>query len=281
MRSVCLRLGALCLAAAAISDQAFARAAIIDFTPTERVIDLPTPNGGRQRVLFVAPARPLGAVVMFPGGAGDVGLEGDGDVRRDDNFVVRTRALWAAKGYAVLIPDTIDHANLRGVRSSPQYAVLVGQLVAYAHAQVAGPVFLLGTSQGSIAAMNGAAHARPGAVAGVVLTESVSVMGGSGETVFDADPADVRIPALVVASSEDQCDVAPASDAQRIADALRRSPDVKVFRIAGGENHSTNPCGSLTPHGYYGIEPQVVGDITRWMAVHGVESPRRPSRTRS
>ncbi len=84
-----------------------------------------------------------------------------------DNFVVRTRALWVRRGYAVLIPDTVNRSNLRGIRSSSEYAALVEDLVDVARRQAAGPVFLLGTSQGSIAAMNGAAHAAAGTIAGV------------------------------------------------------------------------------------------------------------------
>ena len=206
---------------------------------------------------------------MLPGGAGDVGLERDGDVRHGDNFVVRTRALWNRKGYAVLVPDAIDRESLRGVRSSPAYARLVGDLVGFAHAQVAGPVFLLGTSQGSIAAMNGAAHAAPGAIAGVVLTESVSVMGGSGETVFDADPQQVRVPALVVANRDDRCDVAPPEAAPRIAAAMTGSRNVRVLMVSGGVTRSRKDCGSLTPHGYYGIEERVVDAISLWMGEQG------------
>ena len=102
--------------------------------------------------------------------------------------MVRTRDLWTALGFAVLIPDAVDGDNLRGRRSSESYADLVAKLVAFAHRQVDGPVFLLGTSQGSIAAMNGAAHLRDGQIAGLVLTESVSRLGGSHETVFSAHP---------------------------------------------------------------------------------------------
>lgn len=206
---------------------------------------------------------------MLPGGAGDVGLERDGDIRHGDNFVVRTRALWNRKGYAVLVPDAIDRESLRGVRSSPAYARLVGDLVGFAHEQVAGPVFLLGTSQGSIAAMNGAAHAAPGAIAGVVLTESVSVMGGSGETVFDADPQQVRAPALVVANRDDRCDVAPPQAAPRIAAAMTGSRNVRVLMVSGGVTRSRKDCGSLTPHGYYGIEERVVNAISLWMGEQG------------
>ncbi len=205
---------------------------------------------------------------MLPGGAGDIGLTKDGAIRHGDNFVVRTRGRWNARGYGVLIPDTIDGQNLRGVRRSPAYAQLIDRLVALAHRQGPGPVFLLGTSQGSIAAMNGAAHAAPGSIAGVVLTESVSVMGGSHETVFDADPQDVRVPALVVANRDDSCKVAPPDHAPRIAAAMTHSPDATMLSVSGGVTRSDNDCGSLTPHGYYGIEDKVVDAIARWMDGH-------------
>jgi hypothetical protein len=206
---------------------------------------------------------------MLPGGAGDVGVESDGDVRHGDNFVVRTRSMWTAQGYAVVIPDSIDRTNLRGSRSSAGYAGVVARLVTFAHAQAPGPVFLLGTSQGSIAAMNGAAHARPGSVAGVVLTESVSVQGGSHETVFDADPQDVRIPALVVANRDDACRVAPPANAVRIKQSMAHSPDASIAYVSGGQTRSGNACGSLTPHGYFGIETQVVALIASWLQAHG------------
>jgi hypothetical protein len=235
----------------------------------EHTVNLPLSDGKLQRILIVTPPHPRAAIVMLPGGSGDVGIERDGDISHDNNFVVRSRELWAARGYAVLIPDTIDRANLRGERSTPRYAQLVADLTAYARSSIAPPavlpVFLLGTSQGSIAAMNGAAHAAPGTLAGVVLTESVSVMGGSHETVFDAAPERVKIPALVVANTDDQCNVAPPGMAPRIAAAMTNSPDVKVEMVSGGTTKSAKACGSRTPHGYYGIEDRVVDLISKWM----------------
>ena len=80
----------------------------------ERVVNIPRSSGALQRVLILTPSHPRAAIVMLPGGSGDVGIEHGGDIRHDNNFVVRSRELWAARGYAVLIPDTIDGANLRG-----------------------------------------------------------------------------------------------------------------------------------------------------------------------
>ncbi|TCV96383.1 hypothetical protein EC912_102734 [Luteibacter rhizovicinus] len=233
-----------------------------------QVFNLQLQGGGSQRVLYTSPARQRATLVMLPGGSGDVGIESDGDVRHGDNFVVRTTQDWIDRGFAVLIPDALDHDNLRGLRSSPEYASLVSDLVAAAHDRADGPVFLLGTSQGSIAAMNGAAHAREGSIAGVVLTESVSIMGGSHETVFDADPARVRIPALVVANRSDQCDVAPPGEAPHILASMTHSPDKRIIYVEGGEQKSKKACGSLTPHGYYGIEQTVVGEIANWLLAH-------------
>ena len=102
-------------------------------------------------------------------------------------------------------------------------------------------------------------------IAGIVLTESVSRLGGSHETVFDAHPERVNVPALVVANSDDRCNVAPPEDADRIAAAMSGAPRVKVIRVSGGDQRSSTDCGSLSPHGYYGIEQKVVDTIAAWI----------------
>jgi hypothetical protein len=231
----------------------------------DRVLTIPTPDGGEQRALYVSPLHPRGIIVMLPGGAGDIGIGADSGIAHGDNFVVRSRALWVAAGFAVLIPDTVDDRNLRGLRSSSGYAAVVGALVTAARAQASAPVFLFGTSQGAVAAMNGAAHLRHREIAGVVLSEAVSVKGGSHETVFDAHPGEVNVPALVVANSDDRCDVAPPQNADSIAAAMTQSPALRVLRVSGGEQRSSRNCGSLSPHGYYGIEGLVVDAVVAWM----------------
>jgi hypothetical protein len=234
--------------------------------PSQHVIELLPEDGVHQRVLVFGPEKPEKAIVMLPGGSGNLGISRNGDLKHDKNFVVRTRGEWAARGYLVIIPDALEHENLRGFRSSSRYAIVVDALLAFAKDQTSGPVFLLGTSQGSIAAVNGASHAPPGLLSGLVLTESVSKLGHSGETVFDADPADVRVPALVVANRKDACEVASPAEAPAIAKALSQSPSVQVVYVDGGVNRSRNPCGSLSPHGYYGIEPEVIDLISHWMS---------------
>jgi pimeloyl-ACP methyl ester carboxylesterase len=233
---------------------------------TIAVRDLPLEGGGHQRVLYYGPkTAPRGIIVMFPGGADDVGIELDGTIRHGDNFVVRTRELWAKRDFGVVIVDAIDRESMRGARSTGEYAAVTQQILSFAHSIAAAPVWVMGTSQGSIAAMNAAAHARRGELAGVVLTESVSVLGKSRETVFDAHPQDVRVPALVVANRDDGCWVAPPSMANEIARAMHNAPATVLFE-QGGEAKSSNACSSRSPHGYWGMDERVVDDIDRWMA---------------
>jgi hypothetical protein len=238
-----------------------------DGSKTE-VAEIAMPDGASQRVLYDAPARPRATLVMLPGGAGDIGIKAGGQLRHADNFVVRTRAAWVANGYAVIIPDAPGGIDLRGQRSSAAYGEVVDAFARFAQDRAAVPVFLLGTSQGSIAAMNGAVAAPPGLLAGMILTESVSVNGGSHETVFDARPAAVRVPALVVANRDDRCRVAPPDAAHRIAAALRNAPTVTILEVQGGLDEDGNPCGSLSPHGYDGIETIVVTKISAWIDGH-------------
>jgi pimeloyl-ACP methyl ester carboxylesterase len=237
-----------------------------DQKPADMVYDLPL-AGGQQRILYVRPPSPRGTIVMLPGGDGGVEIDTGGDFAHGKNFVVRTRDLWRAHGYAVMIPDAVDGRNMRGLRSSPQYATIIQELVRFARAKSPGPVFLLGTSQGSVAAMNGAAHLPKGELAGVVLTESVSRQSISGETVFDVAPDSVAVPALIVANRDSACRVAPAADAPRIAAAMTRAPEVKVIYVQGGVTRSSD-CGSESPHGYFGVEGTVVDAIAAWLDAH-------------
>ncbi|MFG1421579.1 alpha/beta hydrolase [Roseixanthobacter liquoris] len=221
-------------------------------------------NGEAQRLVLFSPPAPRATLVMLPGGSGKIDIRCDGTFGHPDNFLVRTRALWLARGYAVLIPDAAGNRTLRGRRSTPAYAATVRALVAVAKEQADRPVILMGTSQGSIAAMNGAATLPGGEIAALVLTESVSRLGGSGETVFDAHPEAVHVPVLVVANTDDACFVAPPQDAPKIVTQLVRSPSVRLLNLSGGMLKS-KPCGSLSPHGYFGIEDKAVGAIADWI----------------
>ena len=175
-----------------------------------------------MRVLHPAPPQPHGIVVLLPGGNGIIGLDSGGGISSGGNFLVRTRQQWVAQGFAVLLPDAPNGTSLLGQRHLPAYADAMARAIDFAHSRANLPVWLIGTSQGSTAATNGAAHlgAR---VAGAVLTSSVTGRSSGGETLFDADPAAIAVPVLVVANQRDTCTSSPPSIAPNIVAADPRA----------------------------------------------------------
>ena len=162
-----------------------------------------------------------------------------------------------------LLPGPPNGASLLGTRHTPGYLAALGAVIDYARSRVNAPVWLIGTSQGSTGAANGAAHLTP-KVAGVVLTSSVTRIGRADETVFDADPGTIAVPALVVSNSGDPCRVSPPGDGQRLLAALTRSPRKELILVQSSQFQS-DPCEALSPHGYLGIEAMVVQRIADWI----------------
>jgi pimeloyl-ACP methyl ester carboxylesterase len=214
-------------------------------------------------VLYAGPARPPAILLMFAGGDGTVSFSGGQIVHMNGNFLMRTEQLWLAQGFGFATIGS--SSSLLGQRHTPAYAAIIAAAVDYARSRGGNaPVWLVGTSMGSIAAANGAAH-LPGRVAGVVLTSSVAAQNrASGETVFDSDLGAIAIPALVVSNKGDTCPVAGPGFAPNILAALARAPKKEVIYVESNQLQS-DPCEAMSPHGYLGIEGDVVQRISTWI----------------
>lgn len=232
-------------------------------------VDLPASGGGKQRVLYMAPANPVAALIMFPGGDGVIKLGSDGTPLAGGNFLVRTRDSWVKQGMAVAIPDV--PANMRvlyGNRTTADYADDIGQIVAYVRTQTKAPIWLVGTSQGTNAAVGGASRMTKGEIAGVVLTSTLTRQGGRAElkeTVFQVNLAAINVPVLILSHTNDQCNLTPPSDGASLKAALKGSPKVEVQTASGGLPPISPPCEAKAQHGFYGIEDQVVAQISGWI----------------
>lgn len=226
------------------------------------VADIPLASGGSERVLFASPANPRAILIMFPGGSGIVDIGADG-TSSNRNFLVRTLPLWLAQGFAVAILGSPNGGSLLGQRHTSAYVAAIDRAIDFARSRANVPVWLVGTSQGSIAAANGAAHLG-NKIAGVVLSSSVTRRTQSGETVFDSEPGLIAVPALVVANQRDTCRGTPPADAATLAGALTRSPRKEMIVVASDQIQS-EPCEAMSPHGFLGIEGAVVQRIGDWI----------------
>jgi pimeloyl-ACP methyl ester carboxylesterase len=228
------------------------------------VTDLPLEEVGSQRLLYASPENPRAALIMLPGGNGMVEIGMDGSIRNmGESFLLRTLPLWQAQGFAVAVLSPPNGMSLLGYRHTASYAATIGQAVDFVRSHANAPVWLVGASQGSIAAVAGGARLGP-RIAGIVVISSATGRSSSGETLFDSEPGLVSVPALVVANNGDTCPVSPPQDAPKIAAALDHSPRKEVVYMQSDAIEG-QPCDAQAPHSYFGIEAATVARIVEWV----------------
>jgi hypothetical protein len=232
-------------------------------TTIPEIADIPLSTGGAERVLFIGTQGARATLILLSGGDGVLSIDNAGNVTPGGNFLVRTRFHWAAQGFNVVVPGPANGQSLVGRRSTAAYAAELDRIVDFARSRSNAPIWLIGTSQGSTAAVNGAAHLGQ-KVAGVVLTSSLTQRSRAGETVFDAEPGRISVPVLVVTNTADTCRFTPPGGAPQILAALVRSPRKELVMVESRDIRS-EPCRAASPHGFLGIEAAVVQRISDWI----------------
>jgi len=221
--------------------------------------DLPSGRPGVTQPIFVYPAaHPAASAVLFPGGSGAVSA-----VRR--NFLIRAADDFAAAGVTVAIADApsdrpggVD----RAFRASEAQAIDTAAVVVFLRSRAPMPVWLIGTSNGTISAANAGVRLGPARIAGVVLTSSVWI-GGMQATDFQT----LRVPTLIVHNRNDGCPLSPFDQAAPALASLRSAPAKELIAVSSLASLS-GPCEAMSPHGYLGLEKQVVQRIADWIKTH-------------
>jgi len=230
----------------------------------EELIQLPTRQGVTQPFwLLPAAGKPVASIILFMGGNGVLH-----DVHRNQNFLIRSREKFADAGFTIASVDTpSDHPQgLDGFRASAEHAEDIAAVIAYLRQRAAVPVWLVGTSMGTISAANVAARLRSGGADGLVLTSSIVVANRRTAPVSSAvDVAAVTVPTLVVHNKDDACMACPFSAVPALLQSFTHAPRKELIAVSGGSEPRSDPCEALSRHGYIGIEDAVVGDIARWI----------------
>ncbi len=231
----------------------------------EKVLDLPTARGTTQRVLIDVPANPIGSVVLLAGGTGDLKIDETGKVRGlFNNHLVRSRALYVAAGYAVAVPDIA--ADLKGTdnyRGSATHGRDLALLIAHMR-KIKGPVALIGTSRGALSAANVMLKQTDALPDALVITSGV-LLGPSSSAEAQGDPAAIKVPVLLVGHTADTCRVTPPSGIATYAARLTGARKVDTLMLSGGEPAKGDVCEAQGPHGFFGMDQQVVDAVTGWL----------------
>ena len=224
----------------------------------EETINLPTRPGVTQPILFTGVAHPAASVILFPGGFGLLRA-----VR--NNFLIRAAPNFAALDLNVAIADApSDQPNgmVDGFRMGEAHAADIAAVIAFLRQRAAVPVWLVGTSRGTISAASIGVRLGPPRIAGVVLTSTVWAV-----SIPQVPLEQLRVPTLVVHNRDDGCRESPFDQAALGVKRLSAAPATGFIVVSGGKLRS-GPCEALSPHGYYGIEDQVVPAIAAWIKAH-------------
>jgi pimeloyl-ACP methyl ester carboxylesterase len=240
----------------------------------QEIVSVPTRPGVTVKVALVAPAgEPSATLLIFPGGFGENHFrERDGRVVMGGNFLVRTAKHFAARGLLAAVIDTpSDHPQGMDYpfRFGKAHMEDVTKVLQMLEAKTSAPIYLAGTSRGTLSAAALAASLKDPAVKGLVLTTSLDEPGrgrNPAATVFDAPLKRITLPVLIVHHRDDACWASSFSAATRIPAALSGSAKVDFVAVSGGDPPRSEPCEAFAAHGFVGRELLVVGVIADWIA---------------
>jgi hypothetical protein len=250
----------------------------------KRLITLRSNNGITQKFILVVPENPIGIVILFPGGDGRLkisNLLGSPSINGlDANFLVRTYRKFARHNFIVAMVDCPDelykpHGLTYALRGGPQHKWGVGATIDYCKQIANVPVWLIGTSAGTISVANLGISLR-NKVDGLVFTSSVTDMTRNESMshfkngIIDYPLFMIEDPVFIAAHAGDACANTPPSKANMLKAKLVNSPEIVVKIYSGGNpaGAGSNICAGRHYHGFYGMEGTVINDIAQFIKAH-------------
>lgn len=254
MRGLRALLASLAFLALTLSASAFADIVRLDVRP-----------GVKLPVHYVKRDGAKATLILIPGGAGGLGRL-QGNAPTSNNFLVRSRAHFAEAGFNVAVmgrPQDQDDLTYERRIGADQLAD-IQKLVDFVKADTGLPVWLVGTSRGSVSAAAAAIAFAPDTLAGIVL--SASVVRDKPGALPDQKLANIRVPVLLVHHSRDACPICRPAELPGVLKALTGAPVKKLLMLDGGGPPQGGACEALHFHGFIGMEREAAKAITDWIA---------------
>jgi hypothetical protein len=256
---------AACAAFGACGASPAARAAEAEAVTIDTTFIVKTPPVRLDR-----PARKARAsVVLMTGSNGLLSLDATGTIiDSTGNFLIRSANLFLRHGLNVMMADaTPAHpAGLTaGIRLGATHAAELQGFINAAQNRWGKPVWVVGTSNGSISGVTAAGFLPALAgLRGVVLTSPVTVLSLGIQPTFNLYASRITVPTLVVWHQDDHCTFSPPAGSAALF-TLIPSADKASRAFEHGHSVATDPCGAFSEHGYAGIEEEVVEKIAEFI----------------
>lgn len=126
------------------------------------------------------------------------------------------------------------------------------------------PIWVVGTSMGTISAAAAAIRDSENLISGVVLTSSIVSYKVPG-AVPKQNLEKIRVPTLILHHEDDACWACQPYEARNISSALANAPIKKTIFVTGGFGATGNPCEPMHHHGFVGMQDEAVDIIAAWI----------------
>lgn len=230
------------------------------------LLKLPTRPGISTNVWWEPVDGARATVLLFPGGGGGFGRV-DGGQPSSQNFLVRSLQFFRSAGLNVAIfgkPGDIPELDV-AERTGAAHLADVSAVVDELRRRSPLPLWLVGTSRGTVSATAAAIGLPPGRIAGVVLSSSLVNLDRPG-ALMQQDLAALVLPVLVVHHAKDACVLCRPADVPYLLRSLKNTPVKKLLMLDGGADPRGAVCDALHWHGFIGMEKEAVDAIAAWIA---------------
>ncbi|MHA1444810.1 MAG: alpha/beta hydrolase, partial [Candidatus Hodarchaeales archaeon] len=190
----------------------------------EEIITLESRPKIKQAFMLIKPQNPAASIILFAGGMGNIKLGHTGGKPSigalSGNFLLKTRREFANHGFMVAVYDVPSDQKRKGMytvwRMEEKHADDINAVASYLKKQANIPVWLVGTSKGTISAANGAIRINEN-INGLILTSSVTKYRKRWKKAYkthpngiiDMDLDKITVPTLIVSHRDDKCEVTP------------------------------------------------------------------------
>jgi len=249
-------------------------------------------RGIQQPFVFQTVGNPIANLILMNGGRGNLNLESDNRQSGRANFLSRSRGLFAKAGYNIIQPylpsDRPD--GIFTFRTSKEHSQDLAAVVANIKSRNNLPIWIAGTSFSGVSAVNTAARLAPDTFEGIVLA-AATIYDEPDETKWKkklkqrqkkfgkrynnmkiglADTNAVSSRVVVLHNEADRCPTSKLKTATDIQTAFPNAQSIDMVSVNGGKHKTLKDwkrtiCGSLSEHGFYGIEQEAVEQITQAM----------------
>jgi pimeloyl-ACP methyl ester carboxylesterase len=136
-------------------------------------------------------------------------------------------------------------------------------VVRYARQLSQAPVWLVGTSRGTVSGTAATLALPEGSLQGLVLTSSVTSK--KPGAIATQKISQIKVPTLIVHHQNDACKICVPQEAARITEGLKSAPIKKFLMMTGGADPVGDPCQAQHWHGFINHEAETVQMISTWI----------------